>query len=112
MSQPGVERRSAANLWVGVAWGAWVVGLVWFGLRLVSDVVSPCDYYFGDNSAKGSGSWQATPPGVACTYSDSSGSTVVQTSPGYATLVVALLLIALPLYAVASRGVRRGPTEA
>jgi len=112
MSQSGVERRSVVNLWVGVAWGAWVVGLVWFGLRLVSDVVSPCDYYLGDNSAKGSGSWQAMPPGVACTYSDSSGSAVVQTSPGYVMLVVALLLIVLPMYAAASRRLWRGQPEA
>jgi hypothetical protein len=96
-----------ANLWVGAAWGAWLIGLAWWLLRLLSDLVSPCADYYGDDSSSGVRTWQAWPPGVTCTYSDASGSPVVQIAPGYGTVAFLLLLVALPVYAAASRRPKR-----
>jgi hypothetical protein len=46
--------------------------------------------------------WQIIPPGLSCTYSDAEGAVLV-ISAGYGQLAAALLLLALPLYAIAWR---------
>jgi hypothetical protein len=90
-----------------VAWIAWAIGLIWFVGRFVLATVSPCDAHFFDDSSPGVGTWQAFPPGLSCAYPNPDGPTVV-ISPGFGPLAVALLLFALPVYAVASHRLRHG----
>jgi hypothetical protein len=100
--------RRVGNLLVGAAWALWCMALAWAALHAVAGVVFPCETYWYDSSSSGTPAWQWFPPGYACTYTaaDSDAITVV-TSPGFANLAVALLLLAFPLYAIAQRRLSR-----
>jgi hypothetical protein len=68
---------------------------------MLVDAVLPCADNPFDDSSPGVGTWQLLPPGLSCTYSNEDMTLVVP--PERALYVVALLLLALPAYALARR---------
>lgn len=93
------------RLAVAAAWSVWALALAWYLVRVGLDSMEPCAPYWYDESSWGSASWQWAPPGWTCTYlaEDSDTAVTVVTNPTWGPVVVGLLLLALPVYALAAR---------
>lgn len=102
MSQPGVARRGRANLAIGMAWAAWLIGLAWVLLEVLNWFLGICPPY-PDSSGSGEATRQFLPPGIECTYTGEHGNVLAQIPAGYGLLVGLLLVAALPTYALAHR---------
>ncbi|MCA0330694.1 MAG: hypothetical protein LCI03_12435 [Actinobacteria bacterium] len=88
------------------AWAAWGLGVVWLIAHLLLVEGLGCPPYLNADSVYGEPGWQWLPPGTTCTYYadpvEESGPIIV-TRPSAGPAVVALLLMAMPVVARASR---------
>ena len=84
--------------------------MAWFVLHATFVLVTlgGCPHYFGDNSAVGDAAWQWIPPGITCSYyADESSRPVVVWTPDFSMSLLAVLIVAMPVAAIAARRTNR-----
>ena len=103
-------RRTWWLLLSGAAWTLWALALAWFVLHAayVVATVGGCPPYLGDNSSAGDPGWQWIPPGITCSYyANENAPPVVVVTPDFSLALLAILLVAMPVAAIARRRTHR-----